>query len=921
MISSTSPIFTEGDVNSQIAFIEDYPTTTEYDVNKLYVGGTRWVFEQQLKRVGWSRDKIWLTSLFKEPSRDASKFYEDKQKTLLREAYGDYVSRLAAQLDSLPNLKIIVPLGYASLYQLTGVQGIGNWRGSILPVQPDFGAQRYKDWKVIGTYSPHALNITYNLRVFVNSDLARVKRELSIPGINRPVRNRVIAPTFRQAVDYLQRMLRAKSRLAVDIEATENQMTCISFASSPKEAICIPYYHTNGDVYWKDIDQFRVIDTLVRTILEDAEIPKILQNGMFDFMFLGRLGYKPKSLSFDTLYASHCLYCELPKDLGTLTSLYTDEPFYKFERTAAKKEFDSTIKPTMSMVKKTKAEALKLAKKRATKLKSYTKTVSLKATEARLKKIEEYKAFLEESFLTIKNQMASIRNVNTALKTKIATFEQDSDRRYWSYNDTDSLVTFEIADKQMEELGAQGLVDFYQKYYIDMFPLALDMSVRGIKIDTVKRAALASRIESGLTVLREELYEIVGYQFNTASPPQMAEVLYERLGLPPITKKGRVTTDAGALETLALKTNHPALGVIVDIRKLEKLQSTYVQSNLENGRMASTMNIAATVTGRWSSSSTFWGTGGNLQNIPSGKTELSDRVIEILGGTKNAVKEFFVPSTPDHMFIEVDLSNADTWFTAFRAKDHILMDALLKGDDTHEIVWSICKQLSREDIKAMKERDKVQYKSVRNDHKRVGHGFNYGMSVRKMAAILRLPVSTVQAMFDRLASSRPAIPAYHRWVEEEIMFKHKLVNAWGRPRIFFDRIPYTMIGNKRVAAPDEVYRSGYAHIPQSSVADTIGHAALRLQDLLYKAFPALKAIQYDYHKTPDVRIALQVHDSLLVECKKSLRDQVIKLIWEAFDFKMCPWGDEFQIPWEYAIGDSWGTVKEVEVVDGVLNNA
>lgn len=909
-------MFGDGSKNAEIAFIADYLTYHEQGVERLFIGGTKWVYDQQLRKVGLSREKVWTTALFSAPSKNLGLFYKDKAQTILKSSFFEDVTHLAQELQDMPNLKVIVPMGNASLQQLCGLKGLSNWRGSILPIRKNFSPNSHKQWKAVPTHSPHELNVSFSLRVYTDIDLKRVVRETKTKGIKRPYRRSFIAPTFLHARDYLQNLIRTKGRLGVDIEATGREMTCISFAPNPLEAMCIPYHHTNMTVYWTNPDEFRIIDNLVRQIIEDPNIPKILQNGMFDFWFLTNIGYIAQGFYFDTMYASHCLFCELAKDLGTLTSVYTEEPYYKFERTEAKKEFDREIKPMQKELKKFRSEAKKLAKKRATCRRRIIKALDLKETVKRLENIGKWGGFCDESAQEIHRLGMNMYSHKKILATRIESFELKADHNYWLYNDKDSQVTFEIADKLDAELKSRNLREFYQKYYINMFPIAFDMTMRGIKIDTIRRAEVTGIVENGLETLRHQLFEVIGKEFNTASSVQMVDVLYNTLRLPAQMKKGRITVDAKALERLALRVQHPALEIIMDIRKLEKLHSTYVQSILEDGRMKGIANIATTVTGRWSFSKSFWGSGGNLQNIPSGKTEMSDKLLDILQGNKNIIKDFFIPSTPDHEFTEVDLSNADTWFTAFRAKDKMLVQALLDGKDTHEIVWSTCYDVPIEKIREVKVYDLNKYKTIRGKMKTVGHGFNYGRQDKAIAMELRIPLNMMQTMMERLRSSRPAIIQYHRWVEEQIMEKHCLVNAWGRPRYFFGRIPIRYVGGKKVAVSDEIYRSGYAQIPQSSVADTIGHAALRLQDLLYKAFPQLEHTRYDFKAIPDVRIVTQTHDSLLLEHLKSMRPKIIELIWEAFDFTMCPWGQEFQIPWEYTIGDTWGSLKEISVENG-----
>jgi DNA polymerase I-like protein with 3'-5' exonuclease and polymerase domains len=69
----------------------------------------------------------------------------------------------------------------------------------------------------------------------------------------------------------------------------------------------------------------------VQALLE-SEIPKVFQNGMFDINYLTRAGIYVRNCAHDTMLLHHVLYPELPKGLGFLGSIYSNESAWKLLR-------------------------------------------------------------------------------------------------------------------------------------------------------------------------------------------------------------------------------------------------------------------------------------------------------------------------------------------------------------------------------------------------------------------------------------------------------------------------------------------------------------------------------------------------------------------------------------------------------------
>ena len=142
------------------------------------------------------------------------------------------------------------------------------------------------------------------------------------------------------------------------------------------------------------------------------------------------------------------------------------------------------------------------------------------------------------------------------------------------------------------------------------------MELAGVRIDSDCLAKMGVELQKQLDGISAAIYEAAGVKFNINSPKQLAEVLFDQLGLPSggrTAKTGSRSTKAQVLEKLA--ADYPIANQIIEYRELAKLKGTYVDSlpalvNPETGRLHASFNQTVAATGRLSSSNP------NLQNIP-----------------------------------------------------------------------------------------------------------------------------------------------------------------------------------------------------------------------------------------------------------------------------------------------------------------
>jgi len=232
--------------------------------------------------------------------------------------------------------KCILALGEHAFKAVTGKKGIKKWRGSILSCVFD------PKIKVVATYHPAALLrsessetkvFSYSARAYITNDIRRAINQSKFREFRLPQRQYEYATSLTDARRFFD-LYRDFKVVSVDIETTKGTCipTCIGFAFNAYHGMSIPLLNIDSRTAIDDLEQVKLI-RLVQEILGDPELLIIGQNFKFDWKKL----YKPfafnirAQLHFDTGMAAHILYPEFPKSMQFLTSVWTEEPYYKDE--------------------------------------------------------------------------------------------------------------------------------------------------------------------------------------------------------------------------------------------------------------------------------------------------------------------------------------------------------------------------------------------------------------------------------------------------------------------------------------------------------------------------------------------------------------------------------------------------------------
>ena len=421
---------------------------------------------------------------------------------------------------------------------------------------------------------------------------------------------------------------------------------------------------------------------------------------------------------------------------------------------------------------------------------------------------------------------------------KMILFSQVSLEAAAAYAACDTFATLELARHFLAKLDEKQWTLFYE---IEM-PLAhvlADLEWTGVALDTAYLKELSQQLNERLIILEREICGLSGCDFNLNSPKQVAEVLFEKMGIAPSRKtKGKTaySTDVKVLEQLA--EEHEVVRKLLEYRQLFKLKSTYIDAlpeliNPKTHRLHTSFNQTVTATGRLSSSNP------NLQNIPI-RTEMG-----------RLIRQAFVPEQREGWsLVSADYSQIELRLLAHFSEDPHLLGAFQQGEDIHTATASLVFGMPI---------DKVT-KEQRYRAKTVNFGVVYGQSPYGLSQQLKIPQSEasqfIQLYFARYGKVKQCIDR----IKAEAHKTGKVETLAGRTRDLSRDLQST---NRSVREFAE--RAAFNTPLQGSAADLMKVAMIRLQRKLQEA--GLQS-----------RMILQVHDELVLEVPDAELEQVKTLV-------------------------------------------
>lgn len=253
---------------------------------------------------------------------------QDVSEKDARELGLDYIprsifERLRIELDQVrPN--VVVALGNTPCWALLGMTKITQIRGTV--------AQGLDGYKVLPTFHPAYILRSWGDRPIALADFMKARHEAEFPEVRLPRRKILIDPTIEEVEEWADELVNADI-LSFDIETGHGMISVIGFADTADCARVVPFVdrRREGWSYWETIDRERRAWAAVRRILA-SPAPKLAQGGLYDLQYLWRAGIPVNNYAEDTMVIHHALQPELPKSLGFLGSIYTNEASWKLLR-------------------------------------------------------------------------------------------------------------------------------------------------------------------------------------------------------------------------------------------------------------------------------------------------------------------------------------------------------------------------------------------------------------------------------------------------------------------------------------------------------------------------------------------------------------------------------------------------------------
>lgn len=465
-------------------------------------------------------------------------------------------------------------------------------------------------------------------------------------------------------------------------------------------------------------------------------------------------------------------------------------------------------------------------------------------------------------------------------ETKIALWVVDSNITDPSLDDIlnfariHSLPTQTGLEKAKEiiftELKKRESQFIFEKIEKPLMPIIKKMQEHGVLIDSDFLKNLNTDYSKMLKEVEKKIWREAGAEFNIASPRQLGEILFDKLGL---ILKYQKKTPTGAKSTREselqkMKNLHPVISLVLEHRELSKLISTYIEpipKMTDKSRRLHTHFIqTGTTTGRMASQNP------NLQNIP------------ISSEKGMAIRRAFLAPKGFNL-VAFDYSQIELRIAAFLSGDKKLIQIFKSGQDVHASAAAYVFRVPIGEVnKEMRRRAKV-----------INFGILYGMGLNALMQNLGSDRKTAQEFYNTYFQEFDGLAKYLDKTKEE-------ANKFGYTKTFFGRrryfdgikskIPYIKASAERMAINAPI---------QGTSADIIKIAMRNIDDFIKENKLERK-----------IYLILQIHDELIYEIADSLVGEMLAKIKEIMQNIIPPQKiSGVPIIANFAVGNNWGDLS------------
>ncbi len=406
---------------------------------------------------------------------------------------------------------------------------------------------------------------------------------------------------------------------------------------------------------------------------------------------------------------------------------------------------------------------------------------------------------------------------------KQVTFNQVTVETAAEYAAEDADITLQLHQAMYPQVAADNKLDYiYSHIEMPSSKALFNIERNGVLIDRAMLASQSNEIGNKLIALENQAYELAGQPFNLASPKQLQEILFDKLGIKPTKKtpSGAPSTDEDVLQELAL--DHPLPKVLLEYRGLAKLKSTYTDKlprmiNASTGRVHTSYNQAVAITGRLASSDP------NLQNIPVRSAE------------GRRIREAFI-APAGSVIVSADYSQIELRIMAHLSQDAGMLKAFANNEDIHRHTAAEIFGVELTEVDSEQRR----YAKV------INFGLIYGMSAFGLAQNLNIDRASAQSYIERYFARYPGVRDYMQSTRDMAKQRGYVETYFGR-RLWVPEIN-SPNGMRRAGAE----RAAINAPMQGTAADLIKLAMIAVDQWLDEAKLQTKLI-------------MQVHDELVLE--------------------------------------------------------
>ncbi len=412
---------------------------------------------------------------------------------------------------------------------------------------------------------------------------------------------------------------------------------------------------------------------------------------------------------------------------------------------------------------------------------------------------------------------------------------KDRPEEFAHYACYQAYVCLAAASVLREKLVQQEMERLFYEIEMPLSRVLYDMERFGVLVQPGELKAYGEALTGRIAELEQKIYDQAGCTFNVNSPKQLADILFEKMGIKGGKKtKTGYSTAADVLEKLA--PDYPIVSDILEYRGLAKLKSTYAEGLSAciagDGRIHSTFNQTITATGRISS------TEPNLQNIPM-RMELGRRI-----------RKVFVPKE-GCLFMDADYSQIELRILAHMSDDKQLIEAYRMEEDIHRITASKVFHTPFEEVTDLQ----------RRNAKAVNFGIVYGISSFGLSQDLSITRKEAADYIEQYFQTYPGVKLFLDHMVELAKKQGYVTTMYGRrrpiPELSSNNFMQRSFG-ERVAMNSPI---------QGTAADIMKIAMIRVWEKLHAQ--GLKS-----------RLILQVHDELLIETYVEEEEQVRRILTE-----------------------------------------